>query len=175
MIASKSLRISSWRLTRCASASPLQASEPTDAPEAPDKTPAPEAAATSDAAESKEEEDCGFCTYMRAGPCGEVFTAWEKCVEDHRSRDEDFAKGCVPATRALTECMSEHKDYYELPDQEAPAADAPETAPIAAATPLPTPTRMRRWSPLAATRRRAGRPRRCHVCHPVCPVDAMRA
>ena len=106
----------------------------TAAPEAPDKTPAPEAAATSDAAEAKEEEDCGFCTYMRAGPCGEVFTAWEKCVEDHRSRDEDFAKGCVPATRALTECMSEHKEYYELPDQEAPAADAPEAAPIAAAT-----------------------------------------
>ena len=103
------------------------------APEAPDKTPAPEATATSDAAEAKEEEDCGFCTYMRAGPCGEVFTAWEKCVEDHRSRDEDFAKGCVPVTRALTECMSEHKDYYELPDQEAPAP-APETAPIAAAT-----------------------------------------
>ena len=103
------------------------------ASEATDKPPAPEAAATSDAAESKEEEDCGFCTYMRAGPCGEVFTAWEKCVEDHRSRDEDFAKGCVPATRALTECMSEHKDYYELPDQEAAAADAPETAPIAVA------------------------------------------
>ena len=102
------------------------------APEATDKPPAPEA--TSDAAESKEEEDCGFCTYMRAGPCGEVFTAWEKCVEDHRSRDEDFAKGCVPATRALTECMSEHKDYYELPDQEPAPADAPETAPIAAAT-----------------------------------------
>ena len=110
------------------------------APEAPDKTPAPEATATSDAAEAKEEEDCGFCTYMRAGPCGEVFTAWEKCVEDHRSRDEDFAKGCVPATRALTECMSEHKDYYELPDQEAPAADAPETAPIAAATVADAPT-----------------------------------
>ena len=104
----------------------------TTAPEATDKPPAPEAAATSDAADSKEEEDCGFCTYLRAGPCGEVFTAWEKCVEDHRSRDEDFAKGCVPATRALTECMSEHKDYYELPDQEAPAP-APETAPIAAA------------------------------------------
>ena len=104
----------------------------TTAPEATDKAPAPEAAATSDAAEPKEEEDCGFCTYMRAGPCGEVFTAWEKCVEDHRSRDEDFAKGCVPATRALTECMSEHKDYYELPDQE--PAPAPETAAIAAAT-----------------------------------------
>ena len=130
--------------------SPAASERAATAPEAPDTTPtpeataasdaadaatpAPEAAATSDAAEAKEEEDCGFCTYMRAGPCGEVFTAWEKCVEDHRSRDEDFAKGCVPATRALTECMSEHKDYYELPDQEAPAADAPETAPIAAAT-----------------------------------------
>ena len=113
--------------------SPAASERAATAPEAPDKTPAPEAAATSDAAEAKEEEDCGFCTYMRAGPCGEVFTAWEKCVEDHRSRDEDFAKGCVPATRALTECMSEHKDYYELPDQDAPAADAPETAPIAAA------------------------------------------
>ena len=105
----------------------------TDAPEAPAEAPEPVAAG--DAAEAKQEdgeEDCGFCTYMRAGPCGEVFTAWEKCVEDHRSRDEDFAKGCVPATRALTERMSEHKDYYELPDQE--PAPEPETAPIAAAT-----------------------------------------
>ena len=129
--------------------SPAASERAATAPEAPDKTPAPEAtatsdaadaatpapeaAATSDAAEAKEEEDCGFCTYMRAGPCGEVFTAWEKCVEDHRSRDEDFAKGCVPATRALTECMSEHKDYYELPDQEPAPAESPETAPIAAA------------------------------------------
>ena len=128
--------------------SPAASERAASAPEAPDKTPAPEATATSDAADAADaakaddaakgedgEEDCGFCTYMRAGPCGEVFTAWEACVEDHRNRNEDFAKGCVPATRALTECMSEHKDYYELPDQEAPAADAaPETAPIAAAT-----------------------------------------
>ena len=127
--------------------SPAASERAATAPEAPDTTPTPEATAASDAADAVDaakaddaakgedgEEDCGFCTYMRAGPCGEVFTAWEACVEDHRSRDEDFAKGCVPATRALTECMSEHKDYYELPDQEAPAADAaPETAPIAAA------------------------------------------
>ena len=144
--------------------SPVASERATSAPEAPDKTPAPEAtatsaddaakaatsdAATSDAAEPKEEEDCGFCTYMRAGPCGEVFTAWEACVEDHRSRDEDFAKGCVPATRALTECMSEHKDYYELPDQEAPAADAPETAPIAAATVADAPAATASVEPVA--------------------------
>ena len=29
-----------------------------------------------------EEEDCGFCTYMRAGRALSLrFTAWEKCVE----------------------------------------------------------------------------------------------
>ena len=128
--------------------SPVASERAATAPEATDKTPAPEAAATSDAAEAKEEEDCGFCTYMRAGPCGEVFTAWEKCVEDHRSRDEDFAKGCVPATRALTECMSEHKDYYELPDQEEPAP-APETAPIAAATVADAPAATASVEPVA--------------------------
>ena len=143
--------------------SPAASERAATAPEAPDKTPAPEAtatsdaadaatpapeaAATSDAAEAKEEEDCGFCTYMRAGPCGEVFTAWEACVEDHRSRDEDFAKGCVPATRALTECMSEHKDYYELPDQE--PAPAPETAPIAAATVADAPAATASVEPVA--------------------------
>ena len=143
--------------------SPAASERAATAPEAPDKTPAPEATATSDAAdaatpapeatatsdaaEAKEEEDCGFCTYMRAGPCGEVFTAWEKCVEDHRSRDEDFAKGCVPATRALTECMSEHKDYYELPDQE-PAPEL-ETAPIAAATVADAPAATASVEPVA--------------------------
>ena len=143
--------------------SPAASERAATAPEAPDKTPAPEAtatsdaadaatpapeaAATSDAAEPKEEEDCGFCTYMRAGRCGEVFTAWEKCVEDHRSRDEDFAKGCVPATRALTECMSEHKDYYELPDQE--PAPEPETAPIAAATVADAPAATASVEPVA--------------------------
>lgn len=77
--------------------------------------------------------------------------AWEACVEDHRTRDADFAKGCVPATRELTECMSEHKDYYELPDQEAPAdADAPETAPVAAATAADAPAAAASVEPTAA-------------------------
>jgi len=121
---------------------------------------APEAAATSDAADvvdaaKSEDEDCGFCTYMHAGPCGEVFTAWEACVEDHRTRDADFTKGCVPATRELTKCMSEHKDYYELPDQEAPVdasadADAPETAPVAAATAADAPAAAASVEPTAA-------------------------
>ena len=119
-----------------ASAAPEAPAEATDTPVATatsDAAGAVDAAKADDAAKAEDsEEDCGFCTYMRAGPCGEVFTAWEACVEDHRNRNEDFAKGCVPATRALTECMSEHKDYYELPDQE--PAPEPETAPIAAAT-----------------------------------------
>ena len=80
-----------------------------------------------------------------------------------RSRDEDFAKGCVPATRALTECMSEHKDYYELPDQEEPAP-APETAPIAAAAVADAPAATASVESAGGdARRRAERPRRSSV------------
>ena len=55
----------------------------------------------------------------------------------------------MPATRALTECMSEHKDYYELPDQEPAPADAPETAPIAAATVADAPAATASVEPVA--------------------------
>lgn len=85
-------------------------------------------------------EDCGFCVFMRAGacalattyylticlqeknplsaassgPCGTEFRAWEECVK--RYQNEDFAHKCVSATRALTTCMSQNKEYYEMPD-----------------------------------------------------------
>jgi abnormal spindle-like microcephaly-associated protein len=28
-----------------------------------------------------EKAECGFCLFMRAGPCGDQFKAWEKCLE----------------------------------------------------------------------------------------------
>ena len=34
---------------------------------------------------SEDEEEipeCGFCLFMRAGPCGEEFKAWEKCLDN---------------------------------------------------------------------------------------------
>lgn len=101
-----------------------------------------EASAARSAAVPKleDDEDCGFCGYMRAGPCGDVFTAWEDCVKLAQSQDEDFARQCIGSTKArrprptrrewrrvrlargssraprapqaLTACMAEHKDYY---------------------------------------------------------------
>eukprot|EP00629_Pelagomonadales_sp_RCC1024_P018892 CAMPEP_0119260064 /NCGR_PEP_ID=MMETSP1329-20130426/630_1 /TAXON_ID=114041 /ORGANISM="Genus nov. species nov., Strain RCC1024" /LENGTH=133 /DNA_ID=CAMNT_0007259479 /DNA_START=226 /DNA_END=624 /DNA_ORIENTATION=- len=91
------------------------------------------AAGTSGAAAAAPDadEDCGFCVYMRAGPCGDVFTAWEDCVAEHRG--EDFARLCVPATRELTECMQRHKDYYEMPEQMASGAEAGDDVAVAEA------------------------------------------
>lgn len=30
--------------------------------------------------------ECGFCKFMKAGPCGELFIAWEACVDKVRTR-----------------------------------------------------------------------------------------
>ena len=97
-----------------------------------------DAAAAESAAKSaavpklEEDEDCGFCVYMRAGPCGDVFTAWEDCVKIHQEKNEDFARKCIGSTKALTECMAVHKDYYDLPgmtgDAEANEKMAPEAS-----------------------------------------------
>mmetsp|Transcript_28924 Transcript_28924/g.93256 ORF Transcript_28924/g.93256 Transcript_28924/m.93256 type:complete len:90 (+) Transcript_28924:64-333(+) len=62
-----------------------------------------------------EEEDCGFCVYMRAGPCGGEFTRWEDCVRYHQDRDEDFARKCTVSTTLLTKCMQRHAAYYDMP------------------------------------------------------------
>mmetsp|Transcript_13993 Transcript_13993/g.18677 ORF Transcript_13993/g.18677 Transcript_13993/m.18677 type:complete len:91 (-) Transcript_13993:36-308(-) len=61
------------------------------------------------------EDDCGFCAYMRKGPCGSEFTKWERCVEIHQERGNDFARKCVQVTRALTACMANNREYYDIP------------------------------------------------------------
>ncbi|KAJ1456126.1 hypothetical protein M885DRAFT_518656 [Pelagophyceae sp. CCMP2097] len=71
-----------------------------------------------------DDPDCGFCVYMRAGPCGDDFRGWEACVKDKQAAGEDFARLCIPVTRALSKCMLEHKAYYDMPD--APADGAPQ-------------------------------------------------
>ncbi|KAJ8601942.1 hypothetical protein CTAYLR_004462 [Chrysophaeum taylorii] len=58
-------------------------------------------------------EDCGFCLFMRAGPCGADFRSWEACVKAYQN--EDFARKCMGATSKLTKCMQQNKDYYDLP------------------------------------------------------------
>ena len=101
-------------MTTSAAPAPAPAAAPSDAADA--AADAASAARSAAVPKLAEDEDCGFCAYMRAGPCGETFTAWEDCVKLHQERNEDFAKKCVGATQALTTCMAAHKDYYDLPD-----------------------------------------------------------
>ena len=53
------------------------------------------AAASAAVPKLADDEDCGFCAYMKAGPCGDIFTQWEDCVKYHQERNEDFAKACL--------------------------------------------------------------------------------
>ena len=45
---------------------------------------------------------------MRAGPCGEVFTKWEECIDTCKKNDTDFIDHCGDTTMALKECVDKH-------------------------------------------------------------------
>ncbi|RCV09529.1 hypothetical protein SETIT_2G037000v2 [Setaria italica] len=107
------------------SAQPSPAHEPS-APavagqeEAP-REPAPEAAAPLAAAtekvegeeeEEEEEGECGFCLFMKAGGCKDVFVAWEECVEAAQKEGTDMVERCHEATANLKKCMDANADYY---------------------------------------------------------------
>ncbi|KAL3631187.1 hypothetical protein CASFOL_024171 [Castilleja foliolosa] len=62
--------------------------------------------------EEGEEEECGFCLFMKGGGCKEIFTAWEKCVEEGEKNGEDIVGKCSQVTENLTKCMQQHSDYY---------------------------------------------------------------
>lgn len=62
--------------------------------------------------EEEEEETCGFCKYMKAGGCKEVFVSWLECVEKEKEGDGDYVEKCVPHMKDLRECMLANPDYY---------------------------------------------------------------
>ncbi|XP_072987045.1 uncharacterized protein [Typha latifolia] len=61
----------------------------------------------------EEEEECGFCLFMKGGGCKESFIAWEKCVEEAEKTGEDVVEKCFEVTSLLKKCMDAHADYYE--------------------------------------------------------------
>jgi hypothetical protein len=56
--------------------------------------------------------ECGFCKFMRAGPCGDVFTAWEDCIDRCKKEDSDFVDICGSQTMALKDCVDVNPEYY---------------------------------------------------------------
>ena len=58
------------------------------------------------------EPECGFCRFMKNGPCGAEFVAWEACVDAARDAGEDFVQKCGKATLLLKACTDAHPEYY---------------------------------------------------------------
>lgn len=62
--------------------------------------------------QEEEEDDCPFCVFMKAGPCGQAFKDWEKCVDEAHKGEQDIVAKCTGPTRALKECMEANTEYY---------------------------------------------------------------
>ncbi|GMF28247.1 unnamed protein product [Phytophthora fragariaefolia] len=58
--------------------------------------------------------ECGFCKFMKAGPCGEQFTAWEACLDRCKKSGHDFIEQCGPQTLALRDCVDANPEYYHV-------------------------------------------------------------
>eukprot|EP00250_Pteridium_aquilinum_P005563 c15638_g1_i1 orf=106-672(+) len=66
-----------------------------------------------DEEEEEEAGECGFCLFMKSGPCRDSFVNWEKCVEEAEKGKEDMVEKCHQVTFMLKECMEHNSDYYE--------------------------------------------------------------
>lgn len=67
----------------------------------------------------KRKNGCGFCLFMKGGPCRSVFIDWEKCVDSSKTEDgEDaFIEKCYQQTLALKTCVDKHPEYYYTEDK----------------------------------------------------------
>ena len=52
-----------------------------------------------------------MCRFMKAGPCGDAFKAWDNCVQG--LEDGEDLKKCFPLTVDMMGCMQKH-DYYDI-------------------------------------------------------------
>eukprot|EP00249_Psilotum_nudum_P005769 c19196_g1_i1 orf=507-1088(-) len=63
--------------------------------------------------EEAEEEECGFCLFMKGGPCRDSFVKWQDCVEKAETEKENIVSKCYGLAVVLKECMEVNSDYYE--------------------------------------------------------------
>ncbi|KAG6617043.1 Abnormal spindle microcephaly-associated protein [Phytophthora cinnamomi] len=81
--------------------------------------------------------ECGFCKFMKAGPCGKEFTAWEACLDRCKKSGDDFIEKCGPQTLALRDCVDANPEYYHVLN-EGPEEEKKEVQEEAAAEPEQT-------------------------------------
>ncbi|KAH7388390.1 hypothetical protein KP509_16G073700 [Ceratopteris richardii] len=63
--------------------------------------------------DDEEAGECGFCLFMKSGPCRDSFIKWEECVEQAEKDKEDIVEKCHKVTFFLKECMEKNSDYYD--------------------------------------------------------------
>lgn len=67
--------------------------------------------------------ECGFCKFMKAGPCGAEFSAWEACLDNCKAKNLDFIDHCGKETIVLRDCVDANPEYYHV------LQDGPDDAP----------------------------------------------
>ena len=63
---------------------------------------------------------CGFCEFMKGGPCREVFIQWEICVDKCNDVSSDFVDECTTQTIQLKDCIDSNQEYYGVLNQPPP-------------------------------------------------------
>ena len=57
--------------------------------------------------------ECGFCKFMKGGPCKDTFVLWEACIDRvHEEDSGDVVESCTKETLELKKCIDEHPEYY---------------------------------------------------------------
>jgi len=87
-----------------------------------------------------EEKGCGFCRFMKLGPCGKQFAIWEACIDKCKETEEDFVDKCAQQTLTLKQCVDQNPEYYysvleEDENQEGEVSEAevaPDAVPVTA-------------------------------------------
>ena len=69
--------------------------------------------------------ECGFCKFMKAGPCKVVFRKWESCLDASKKNGTDFLEQCGEPTLALRDCVDAHPEYYSVLNDEETSAEKP--------------------------------------------------
>ncbi|KAG6955753.1 hypothetical protein JG687_00010997 [Phytophthora cactorum] len=86
--------------------------------------------------------ECGFCKFMKAGPCGKEFTAWEACLDSCKKSGDDFIEKCGPQTLALRDCVDANPEYYHVlsddPEEKKDESEAEDKSTTKRVTKVPT-------------------------------------
>ncbi|GIL44883.1 hypothetical protein Vafri_2344, partial [Volvox africanus] len=67
---------------------------------------------TTNGVDDEDEEECGWCRWMKAGGCKAEFQVWLDCVDAVKAAGRDDVESCSSIMGPLWECMERNKAYY---------------------------------------------------------------